>query len=49
MDKLDREALASDYEGEDELDKEALNWKEAEFHNTLTDLQILQIWYNHAH
>lgn len=28
MDKLDREALHSDYQGEDDLDREALNWKE---------------------
>ncbi len=28
MDKLDKEALASGYQGIDELDREALNWKE---------------------
>ena len=28
MDALDREALKSDYQGEDELDREALNYKE---------------------
>lgn len=26
MDALDREALHSDYQGEDDLDREALNW-----------------------
>ncbi len=47
-DDLDREALKA-------LDKEAIKAleklpKEAkEFHNTLTDEQIEQIWYNHAH
>ena len=46
MDKLDREALASNYKGEnykgeDDLDREALEWKEPEFNNTLTDLLIL--------
>lgn len=49
IDDLDREALASNYQGMDDLDREALEWKEPEFHNTLTDIQILQIWNNHAH
>jgi hypothetical protein len=64
MDKLDREALHSDYQGEDDLDREALNYKEEsldfyelaesmfdeeKFHNSLSDKQIEQIWYNHAH
>jgi hypothetical protein len=30
MDSLDREALASDYQGEDDLDREALNYKDPE-------------------
>lgn len=49
MDTLDREALHSDYQGEDDLDREALNYKDPEFHNLLSDKQIEQIWYNHAH